>query len=336
MLRGVPKRNAEGTPPRVLSSTVATCAPSERRGRGVPILLSMLSENEPPGAAWVLVLVLVATPLDLGEGVAVDVEEEDGSRKLSPGTGKCCSPGWAQSRLADRLGPPERPGIDGAPRSVVWSRSGWLRPCARTDTCPCWSGSESPPCIVRVCIREIARRLERNASTVSREVHRNTAPHDRGEYDAPLAHSRARARGTRPGRSRLATDLGLRAVVLEELEIEWSPEQIAAHLRMTFPDRPRWHLCHETIYQALYRGARGGLNRRLTKRLRTGRPLRKHRRRSDQRRTRCVIPHQRIEHLPAIVTERTQLRDWEGDLVVGPMSKSAVPPWVTVAPATFG
>ena len=102
-----------------------------------------------------------------------------------------------------------------------------------------------------VSIREIARRLERNASTVSGELHRNTAPHDRGEYDAPLAHSRARARGTRPGRSRLATDIGLRAVVQEKLEIEWSPEQIAAHLRITFPDTPSWHLCHETIYQAL-------------------------------------------------------------------------------------
>jgi transposase, IS30 family len=115
-------------------------------------------------------------------------------------------------------------------------------------------------------------------------------------------------------------------VVLEELEIKWSPEQITGHLQMTIPDRPRWHLCHETIHQALYRGARGCLNRRLIKRLRTGRPLRKHRRRSDQRRTCCVIPHQRIEHLPAIVTERTQLRDWEGDLVVGPMSMSAMPP----------
>jgi IS30 family transposase len=113
-------------------------------------------------------------------------------------------------------------------------------------------------------------------------------------------------------------------VVQEKLEIEWSPEQIAAHLRLAFPDKPSWHLCHETIYQALYRGARGGLNRRLTKRLRTGRPLRKHRRRSDQRRTRYVIPHQRIEHRPAIVTERTRLGDWEGDLVVGRMSKSAV------------
>lgn len=173
-------------------------------------------------------------------------------------------------------------------------------------------------------VREIGRRVKRNASTVSRELRRNTAAHDRGAYDAPLAHARARARGTRPGRSRLSVDLALRAVVQEKLELEWSPEQIAAHLRAAFPDKPGWHLCHETIYQALYRGARGGLHRRLTKRLRTGRPLRKRRRRSDQRRSRYVVPHQRIEHRPAVVTERTRLGDWEGDLVVGPMSRSAV------------
>jgi IS30 family transposase len=116
----------------------------------------------------------------------------------------------------------------------------------------------------------------------------------------------------------------LRTEVQSKLEDEWSPEQIAAHLRLAFPDEPSRHLCHETIYQALYRGARGGLNRRLTKRLRTGRPLRKHRRRPDQRRSRYVVPHQRIDQRPAIVTERSRLGDWEGDLIVGPMSKSAV------------
>ena len=175
-----------------------------------------------------------------------------------------------------------------------------------------------------VSIREIGRRLDRNASTVSRELRRNVAEHDRGEYDAHVAHSRARTRGSRPGRSRLATDVVLRAEVQTKLEDEWSPEQIAAHLRLAFPDEPGRHLCHETIYQALYRGARGGLNRRLTKRLRTGRPLRKRRRRPDQRRGRYVVPHQLIEQRPAIVTERSRLGDWEGDLIVGPMSKSAV------------
>ena len=34
-----------------------------------------------------------------------------------------------------------------------------------------------------VSMRVIARRLQRNACTVSRELHRNTGPHDRGEYD---------------------------------------------------------------------------------------------------------------------------------------------------------
>ena len=172
-------------------------------------------------------------------------------------------------------------------------------------------------------IREIARCLERSPSAVSRELRRNTAAHDRG-YDAVLAHGRARERGARPGRTRLARDGELRAAVQDKLEQEWSPEQIAGHLRCEYPDRPEWHLCHETIYLALYRGARGGLNRRLTRRLRTARPLRKHRRRSDQRRPRYVIPHQRIAHRPAVVNDRSRLGDWEGDLVVGPMSRSAV------------
>lgn len=139
-------------------------------------------------------------------------------------------------------------------------------------------------------MREIARRLARSASTVSRELSRNTAPHDHS-YDPVLAH--ARERGARPGRSRLAHDPELRAVVKGKLEQQWSPEQIAAHLRVEFPDRPGWHLCHESIYQALYRGSRGGLNRRLTSRLRTQRPLRKRRRRPDERRPRYVVPHQR-------------------------------------------
>ena len=50
----------------------------------------------------------------------------------------------------------------------------------------------------------------------------------------------------------------LRAAVQGKLELEWSPEQIAGWLRATFPLLMAWHLCHETIYQALYHGGRGG------------------------------------------------------------------------------
>jgi hypothetical protein len=39
----------------------------------------------------------------------------------------------------------------------------------------------------------------------------------------------------------------LRQLVQDKLELEWSPEQIAQHLRHAYSDRLDWHLCHETI-----------------------------------------------------------------------------------------
>jgi transposase, IS30 family len=135
-----------------------------------------------------------------------------------------------------------------------------------------------------VGVREIACRIGRAASTVSRELRRNLLRHDRDVYDADLAHARARQRARRMRRTRLIRDVELRQLVQSKLELEWSPEQIAAHLRSAYPDRRDWHLCHETIYQGLYHGGKGGLSRELTRRLRTGRPLRKRRRRAHERR----------------------------------------------------
>jgi IS30 family transposase len=98
-----------------------------------------------------------------------------------------------------------------------------------------------------VGVRAIADRLGRAPSMVSRELRRNVSPHDRGGYDGDLAHARARERAPRPRPGRLLADPQLRAEVQARLELEWSPEQVAAHLRRAYPDRPGWHLCHETI-----------------------------------------------------------------------------------------
>src|SRR4051812_15083109 len=112
-------------------------------------------------------------------------------------------------------------------------------------------------------VREIARRLDRSASTISRELRRHQRPHDRGIYDGDLAHARAREGLRRPRRPPLAREPLLRQIVQDKLREEWSPAQIAAHLRETYPDRPAWHVCHETIYQALYHGGKGGPSRTL-------------------------------------------------------------------------
>ena len=172
-------------------------------------------------------------------------------------------------------------------------------------------------------VREIAEELGRSPSTISRELRRNTAAHDRS-YDGDLAHARARERARRPRRGRLLVDHELRAHVEAKLELEWSPEQIAGWLRTTFPDRTEWHVCHETIYQAICLAGRAGLRRQLTRKLRTGRPLRKRRRRATERRTRFVTPGRLIDQRPDIVAHRERVGDWEGDLIVGRGSRSAI------------
>ena len=83
-------------------------------------------------------------------------------------------------------------------------------------------------------MQSIARQLGRSACTVSRELRRNTLNHDKGIYDGDLAHARARQRSRRPRRSRLLVDEQLRMEVQAKLLLEWSPEQIAGHLREEF------------------------------------------------------------------------------------------------------
>jgi hypothetical protein len=62
----------------------------------------------------------------------------------------------------------------------------------------------------------------------------------------------------------------------------------------------------------------------LTRRLRTGRPLRKRRRSPVARTPRFVAPGRLIDERPVVVERRTRIGDWEGDLIVGRMSRSAI------------
>lgn len=173
-------------------------------------------------------------------------------------------------------------------------------------------------------MREIARRLSRSPSTISRELRRSRAAHDRGGYNGALTHARARERARRPKVAKLATDPELRAVVAALLELEWSPEQIPIHLRADYPDRRAWHLCAETIYQALHLPSRGGLTRQLIRQLRTGRPIRKRRRRPNQRRVRFTVAPTGIAARPSCVLVRGRPGHWEGDLIVGRDNRSAI------------
>jgi IS30 family transposase len=170
--------------------------------------------------------------------------------------------------------------------------------------------------------REIARRLGRPASTVSREVARNST-RGRYRYRATAAQVRAEERARRPKPARLAVNAPLRAWVQQKLEKNWSPEEISRRLELEFPDRAEMRVSHETIYRALYVQGRGALRRELTAHLRTGRALRRPRRTGGERRGR--IPDMvSISERPAEAADRAVPGHWEGDLIAGRAGKSHI------------
>jgi len=205
-------------------------------------------------------------------------------------------------------------------------------------------------------VREIARRLGRAPSTISRELRRNASTRTwRLDYRASVAQWHAERRARRPKVSKLAADERLREYVQDRLggaitrpdsvpvpgpdvrwagrrhgrradrrwARSWSPEQIASRLRTDFPDDETMRVSHEAIYQALYIRGRGGLARELTACLRTGRALRVPRARTRGRGKNFLSPQVMISERAAEAAGRAVPGHWEGDLIVG-LNSSAI------------
>jgi len=206
-------------------------------------------------------------------------------------------------------------------------------------------------------VREIARRLGRAPSTVSRELRRNAAT--RGgklEYRAVVAQWKAELLARRPKTAKLVDNERLHDYVQERLSGRicrpdgtgvagpvtarwkgrnkprrqdrrwaraWSPEQIAHRLPVDFPHDESMRISHEAIYQALYVQARGALKRELVTCLRTGRALRVPRTRTTQRRDGFISSEVMISARPAEVEDRAVPGHWEGDLIIG-LNRSAI------------
>jgi IS30 family transposase len=171
----------------------------------------------------------------------------------------------------------------------------------------------------------IAKALGRPTSTVTRELAKGstTFPDRSPVYKPTMAQTRAEWRARRPQQTKLAASPELAAWVQDQLEEEHSPEQISNRLRHEFPDQETMRVSHEVIYQELYVQGRGTLRADLHKRLRTGRAVRKPRRAVGERRGR--IPDMvNIAERPPEVDERTVPGHWEGDLIVGAQSQSAI------------
>jgi IS30 family transposase len=170
-------------------------------------------------------------------------------------------------------------------------------------------------------LRAIGKALGRPASTILREVRANSVD---GSYRPYAAHRAAAARRPRPKERKLIIEGRLRQFVTDGLCQRWSPEQVCHALRKEHPDDQSMRVSVETIYQALYFQARGGLKREVQAAIRTGRTRRKPRRDPSQRTQRFLDPMVMIADRPAEVEDRAVPGHWEGDLITGEFNKSAI------------
>ncbi len=168
----------------------------------------------------------------------------------------------------------------------------------------------------RLSLRCIARRLQRSASTISREVKRNGGL-DR--YRAVQSDQAAWYRALRPKLCKLACNRSLCRTLSRKLQLNWSPEQIAGWLNLAYPQEEHNQVSHETIYRSLFVQARGVLKKELVEHLRSKRTMRRSRHATEKGVDRGQIKDMvSIRERPASVEDRAVPGHWEGDLISGP------------------
>jgi len=164
-------------------------------------------------------------------------------------------------------------------------------------------------------LREIARGLDRAASTVSREISRHGG---RPIYRAHEADEHAWDSALRPKPCLLTINRKLRDIVASKLILDWSPEQISGWLKIQYRDDESMRVSHETIYRSLFIQARGVLKKELMDHLRSKRRMRRSRHATPSGQSRGqIVDAISIRQRPAEVEDRAVPGHWEGDLLSG-------------------
>jgi IS30 family transposase len=174
---------------------------------------------------------------------------------------------------------------------------------------------------------QIALELGRHRSTIYRERQRNAPGRYPARYRAGVAQRKAELRARRPKPTKLELVDRLRETVQEMLNDKYSPEQISGRLIVDHPDDLEMRMSPETIYRSIYVQAAGELRKDLKTCLRTGRAVRKPRRRVDGRTGSKIVDMVMIADRPEIldpVDGLAFLGIWQGDLIIGKDGKSAI------------
>lgn len=167
---------------------------------------------------------------------------------------------------------------------------------------------------------EIARALDRDKGTISRELKRNASP-EHGCYTPCRAQKRSQQRKLTARHSRpLLKNKQIQQYVRRKLKINWSPEIIAGRLK---EEMPGLSISPEAIYQFIYHGATPDRDQLISLLCRAHRKRRIKGKGRKVRKTK--IPNRvSIDARPKAAEQRKQLGHWEGDTLVSQKSKTAL------------
>jgi IS30 family transposase len=160
----------------------------------------------------------------------------------------------------------------------------------------------------QLSISEIGRRLNRNKSTISRELSRNTDERYSVYFpDTAVALMKSRRKQARIKFQSVSAETITE--VKQRLEQHHSPEQLAGRMKLEGVGK----ISYETIYQMIYTNHQQmGIYQQYL------RQKQKQRRRKGRKQKRGGIPNRiGIENRPKIADLKTEIGHWESDTVIG-------------------
>ena len=163
---------------------------------------------------------------------------------------------------------------------------------------------------------EIAKKLNRSQSTISRELKRNSPSNRNVQYRANGAQLKADERKKESHKRRRIPNKRLRRFIAKKLILAYSPEIIA---HMAAEKNNRWKTNYESIYQWIY-NERHDLIPFLAK------SHKKRRKRGSSKQKRCPkVPNRTmIEQRPEHINLRSRIGHWEADTIISRKSKAAI------------
>ena len=169
----------------------------------------------------------------------------------------------------------------------------------------------------------IAKQLNRNRSTVTREVN-NWVINSTDKYSATIADFYAKDDYlNKRNKDKINTYKNLKYFVYKGLLSGFSPEQIAGRIKLLHPNDAIMSISYEAIYQHIYKHRQSYLGKKLIKLL----PYHHHKRRQNRKfgiKKSRIKDQINISQRPENVKLRLEVGHWEGDLMIGVGQKSAI------------